>query len=111
MTDVVAPLELSETAALNLIRDIAADTDRIVVVPYGSRRMALRKITRRQVELCCQRGTIAEGPFVNSHGLWQVNLYRHAAGEEVTCVVAIEWATRLLVINAFEPREKKSSRR
>jgi hypothetical protein len=30
-----------------------------------------------------------------------MNFYRHAAGEEVTCVVAIEWATKLLIINTL----------
>jgi hypothetical protein len=46
-------------------------------------------------------GTIAEGPFLNPHGNWQMNLYRHASGEELTCVVAIDWPRKLLVINAF----------
>jgi hypothetical protein len=27
---------------------------------------------------------------LNMLGNWQVNLYRHAAGEEITCVVAID---------------------
>jgi len=31
-----------------------------------------------------------------------MNLYRHAAGEEITCVLAIDWCSnKLLVINAF----------
>jgi hypothetical protein len=30
-----------------------------------------------------------------------MNLFRHAAGEELTCVVAIEWATKVLVINTL----------
>jgi hypothetical protein len=51
--------------------------------------------------LSMQRGTIREGPFLNRFGHWQMNLFRHAAGEEVTCVVAIDWAARVLVINAF----------
>jgi hypothetical protein len=38
---------------------------------------------------------------MNQHGQWQMNLFRHAAGEEITCVVAIDWATRLLVITTF----------
>lgn len=46
-------------------------------------------------------GTIVEGPFVNAHGHWQMNLYRHAAGEGPTCVVAIDWPAKVLVINAF----------
>jgi hypothetical protein len=95
------PDDLSPALALKIVRLIAADTENIVVIPYGRRRAQQRNITRRQMELCVQRGTIVEGPFLNQHGNWQMNLYRHAAGEEVTCVVAIDWATRVLVINAF----------
>jgi hypothetical protein len=80
---------------------IAADTENIVVVAYGQRRAQQRRVTRRQIELCVQRGTITEGPFLNGHGNWQMNFYRHAAGEELTCVVAIEWATKVLVINTL----------
>jgi hypothetical protein len=95
------PDRLSSALALKVVRLIAADTDNIVVIPYGRWRAQQRKITRRQIELCVQKGTIVEGPFFNQHGNWQMNFYRHAAGEEVTCVVAIDWATRVLVINAF----------
>ena len=89
-----------------MIRELAADTSRIVIIPYGKRKSRRRGITRRQIELCVQKGTITEGPFVNLKGNWQVNLYRHAAGEELTCVVAIDWATKVLVINAFPPSKE-----
>jgi hypothetical protein len=95
------PDRLSAALALKVVRLIAADTDNIVVIPYGRWRAQQRNITRRQIELCVQKGTIVEGPFLNQHGNWQMNFYRHAAGEEITCVVAIDWATRVLVINAF----------
>ena len=84
------PNHLSAALALKLVRLIAADTENIVVIPYGRRRAQQRNITRRQMELCVQRGTIVEGRFINQHGNWQMNLYRHAAGEQVTCVVAID---------------------
>jgi hypothetical protein len=95
------PDRLSAALALKVVRLISADTDNIVLIPYGRRRAQQRNITRRQIELCVQKGTIVEGPFLNQHGNWQMNFYRHAAGEEVTCVVAIDWATRVLVINTF----------
>lgn len=97
----VVPLELTAVAALRLVREIAADTNNIVVIPYGKRKTAGRGINRRQLELCVQKGTIIEGPFMNQHGNWQMNFYRHAAGEEITCVVAIDWPAKLLIINAF----------
>ncbi|MCJ2017152.1 DUF4258 domain-containing protein [Methylobacterium sp. E-065] len=97
----VIPLALDASRALRVLRDIASDTDRIVILPHGKKRGRQRNITRRQIELCCLKGTITEGPFQNQHGHWQVTLYRHAAGEEITCVVAIEWATKLLVITTY----------
>lgn len=102
-----APTKLSGPAALKKIREIAADTSRIAVTPYAKRRMLERgqNITRRQVELCIQKGRIDEGPFLNPRGNWQVNLFRMAAGEELTCVVAINWPTGVLEVrNAFRPR-------
>ena len=95
------PDEMSEAAAIKIVRLLAADSENIVIIPYGQRRTRQRKITRPQVEKCVRLGTIQEGPFLNQHGHWQMNLFRHAAGEQVTCVVAIDWATRILVINAF----------
>lgn len=101
MSAVVEPLHLSAPAALKMIRELAADTERIVVIRYAQK----RGIPRRQIERCVQKGNITEGPFRNAKGNWQVNLYRRAAGEELTCVVVIDWATKVLVINAFRPKE------
>jgi hypothetical protein len=97
----IVPLQLTSNQALRMIRELAADTDKIVVVGHATKRRFQRKVSRRQIELCVQRGTISEGPFFNQHGNWQVNLFRHAAGEELTCTVAIEWATRLIVVTVF----------
>jgi hypothetical protein len=77
---------------------LATNTENI---RYGKKKAKMRNVTRRQIELCVQRGTITEGPFANGHGHWQMNLFRHAAGEELTVMVANEWATRILVINTF----------
>jgi hypothetical protein len=95
------PGNLSKADALKVVRLLAANTENIVLIPYGRRKAASRRIGRRQIELCVQKGTPTEGPILNQHGHWQMNLYRHAAGEEITCVVAIDWVTRILVINAF----------
>lgn len=101
MTAEIVPLKLTSSAALTVIRRIAADTDNIVIVAHGRKRGQQRSISRRQVERCCQMGTITEGPYLNTRGQWQVSLFRHAAGEEITCVAAIDWATKLIVITAF----------
>lgn len=95
------PDHFAPNEALRVIRKLAADTNKIVTFKHAKKRSAQRKITRRQIELCVQRGVITEGPFMNLHGHWQVNLERRAAGEEITCVVAIEWETRLIVVTTF----------
>jgi hypothetical protein len=64
------PSKLSAPEALRVVRLLAADTANIVVHPHGRKHW---KITRRQIELCVQKGIISEGPFVNQHGNWQLN--------------------------------------
>lgn len=97
----VVPLELTALHALEMVRQLAADTNRIVIIGHAKKRGRQRRISRRQVELCLQKGSICEGPFLNQKGNWQVNMYRHAAGEEITCVVAIDWGKSLIVVTVF----------
>ncbi len=101
MTRENTPRSLSKAKALQVIRDIAEDTGRIFIVPHGTKRQRQRGITRRQIELCLQKGSIVEGPFLNEHGNWQVTMHRYAAGEEIECPVAIEWRHRLIVITVY----------
>jgi hypothetical protein len=96
-----APSELNAAGALRIIRRIAVNSNNIVVVDYAKTRARQRQLTRTQIERCVRRGTVSEGPFVNMHGNWQVNLTGRAAGNEITCVVAIEWAGRVIVITVF----------
>lgn len=95
------PDRLNDADALKLIRMLAADSGNIVVIGHAQKRKAQRNITRPQIERCIQKGTISEGPFVNAHGNWQVNLSRFTAGEQITCVVAIDWPARLIVVTTF----------
>lgn len=100
MTD-EQPNKLSAADALRVIRALAMDSGNIVLIPYGEKRAKQRKVERRAIERCVQMGTVTEGPFLNQFGQWQVNLFRHAAGEELTCVVGIEWIKKVIVINTF----------
>jgi hypothetical protein len=95
------PDDLNGSDALRLVRMIAADSDNIVIIKHATERRRQRRITRLQIERCVRQGTITEGPILNARRNWQMNLTRHAAGEQITCVVAIEWASRVLVITAF----------
>ena len=100
MTEVI-PLKLTAPVALNKIRTLAAKSENIVVIPHAKRRQTERSVTRGQIEACLLKGTIQEGPFYNDKGNWQVTMYRHAVGEEVTCVVAIDWPSRLIVVTVY----------
>jgi hypothetical protein len=95
------PNRLNDADAIRLVRMIAADSNNIIVTTHANKRSKQRRITRLQIERCVRSGTITEGPFINSIGNWQMNLTRYAAGEEITCSVAIEWATKLIVITTF----------
>lgn len=87
--------------AKELIRRLAQDSKNVVVIGHGKKRQRERDITRRQIMTCLQKGAISEGPSRNIKGNWQVNITRLAAGEEITCVVAIEGQRLLIVLTAF----------
>lgn len=95
------PDRLNEADAVRLVRMIAVDSNNIVVIEHARRRRVQRSITRVQIERCVRMGIITEGPFINQHNNWQMNLTRQTAGEQITCAVAIEWATRIIVITTF----------
>ena len=97
----IVPMQLSAPAALKLIKALAQDSANIVVVSHTAKRQKQRKITRRQIETCVRNGFIDEGPFMNDKGNWQVTMCHYSAGEEVTCVVAIDWPSRLIVITTY----------
>ena len=61
-----------------------------------------QRTTQRQIELCVQKGVIREGPFLARELAGKPD--RMAAGEELTCVVAINWVAGLLEVrHAFRP--------
>ena len=95
------PDHLNDADALKLIKLLAADSDNIVIVRHAQERQAKWRITRPQIERCVRHGVLSERPFLNLHGNWQMNLSRFTAGEQITCVVAIEWAAKVIVITTF----------
>lgn len=96
-----SPAHLSRPEALAAIRELAGDSSRIFIVRHAIGRMIERSVSRSDVENCLRKGVIDEGPFLNSHGHWQVTMARRAGGERTQCVVAIEWSRRLLVITVY----------
>lgn len=97
----IALFPLTAPAALKLIREIAADSSRVVVVAHGKKRGKQRNINTRQVVDCLLKGTITEGPYQIADGSWRCNVFRHSAGERMTCVVEFDLPEGLLVITVF----------
>jgi hypothetical protein len=95
------PEKLSKHEALGLVRRIAQDSKNVFVAPHAKQRQAKHGISRRQIMTCLAKGVITEGPFVNKYGNWQVNVSRLAAGEQITCAVAIEWQDQLVVVTVY----------
>ena len=95
------PDHLNEADAVRLVRIIAADSNNVIVTIHAVKQGKKRSITRIQIERCVRSGVLTEGPFINQHGNWQLNLTRQAAGEQITCAVAIEWATKVIVITTY----------
>ena len=101
MSENVVPMDLSSDQALRIIRKIAETSGSVILTNHAKKRMIARGITRRQMDICIEKGVVTEGPFKNSKGDWQLNITRVAAGEDITCVVAIDWPNRLVVITTF----------
>jgi len=95
------PDHLNDADAVRLVRIIARDSNNVVVIGHAKKRGRQRSITRIQIERCVRMGILTEGPFINQFGNWQMNLTRQTAGEEITCSVAIDWATLVTVITTF----------
>ena len=95
------PTKLSKRQAQVVIREFAKNSRDVVPVAHARQRLNQRRFTRRQMMICLQKGVVTEGPALNSRGHWQANVTRLAAGEEMTCVVVIEWDQRLVVRTVF----------
>lgn len=97
MADII-PLAMSAPVALAHIKELASDSKRIVLTRHAVDRGRERNINRKQFEQCIRSGYIEEGPFLNEFKNWQVTMVGYYAGEEITVVVAIEWASQLIVV-------------
>jgi hypothetical protein len=98
----IAPLKLNKNDATRKVRELAATSANIVLISHAKSRGTQRSINRIMVERCLQRGTLIEGPYVApKSGFWRMSFFRHAVGEEMTCVVEIDWPSKLLVVTVF----------
>jgi hypothetical protein len=58
--------------------------------PHFQARLALRKVTMRQVMETLRQGSVIDGPTKDEWGDWRVKLQRRVAGRRVQIVVAVK---------------------
>jgi hypothetical protein len=94
------PERLTRADAIALVRELAADSDRIILTDHCRiDSMPKRGIPIRAIIDCLRKGVITEGPALDIYGNWKMNIYRQTG--DLTCAVAIKWRTHLLVITVF----------
>jgi hypothetical protein len=97
-----APTKLSAAAATKKVRELAESSGNIILINHAKKRGRQRVINRLQIERCLRLGTICEEPHIAlKSGFWRMSFMRHAAGEEMTCVVEIDWPSKLLVVTVY----------
>ncbi|MBV5264485.1 DUF4258 domain-containing protein [Pinisolibacter aquiterrae] len=101
MTD-EQPDDLDAHEARRIVRDLATNSARVSVLPHAQKRKRQRRISFEDILRVLRGGTVTEGPYIApKSGWWRFNVTGRSAGDEVTCVVEIEWKTKLLVVTVF----------
>lgn len=101
MLENVIPLKMSAPLALKIIREIAQDTSRIVIIEHAKKRMLQRHITQDQIYKCLRTGNLTEGPAKMPRGGWRCTMRRILAGDEVTVVAEFDSRDRVLVVTVI----------
>ena len=102
MSAIVIQLNPSRSDAEKIIKDIAADSSRVILSNHARKQMRIRQITPKQVLRCLEMGGVTEGPWKdNMTGDWRCTVRRFAAGQEVQVAVAFSTKERLIVVTAM----------
>lgn len=100
-----APFRLNDANALKLLREVAADSSRVVLLPHARQRMKQRHVTLPQVLDVLRKGGLAEPAALDMYGNWKVTVRGMSCGQSVTVAGAIEMkekpGKRVLVITLF----------
>lgn len=96
------PDHLSASAARKLVRDMASTSARVAVLPHAEKRQRQRRISFEDILRVLRSGTVTEGPYIaTASGWWRLNMTGRSAGDDITCVVEIDWGRKLLVVTVF----------
>ena len=97
----LVPMPLNDANALKLLREIAADSSRVVVLKHAAARMAKRHITLPMVLDCLRGGSVEEPPALDQHGNWKLTVWRRVAGKDLRVAAAIDLPHRVVVITVY----------
>lgn len=86
----IVDFNITPTRAQKLIKDIAADSSRVVFTIHAEKRMRQRRITRIQILRCLTHGHIIEDPALSIKGNWEMKREVMSAGEMIAVVAALE---------------------
>ena len=95
------PLRMNDANALRLLREIAADSAKVIFTAHARQRMRQRKVTPVQVIECLMRGGITEHVALDPYGLWKLTVSQRVAGKDLAVAVAIDLPRRAIVITVF----------
>jgi hypothetical protein len=87
--------------AWRIVRAAAAESGRVFFTVHAEQRMRERRITRRQVLACLERGAIHQGPAPDIKGNWTLTMERTAARERVRVVLAIAPPSDVIIVTAM----------
>gem|GEM_PF-1055290 len=98
-------MPLNDANALKLLRDVAADSARVVLLAHARKRMKERQVTLQQVLDVLRKGNLIEPAALDIYGNWKVTVKGLTCGQSVTVAGAIEMqrepGKRVLVITLF----------
>lgn len=81
---------LVESAALELLREAAEDSRKLVnTVKFGEREW-FERVSNRQIVLCLKEGSLVGGVTQDDHGNWRCVVTRVCGGLDVYVTVAID---------------------
>lgn len=96
------PDSLDPFEARRIVQEIAGDSARVAILPHAQKRKRQRRISLEDVLRVLRSGNITEGPYVAlKSGWWRFTMTGRSAGDEVSCVIEIEWKTKLLVVTVY----------
>ncbi len=98
----IIPL-INESTVLDLVRNLAKDSNNVFIIPHARKNMRKRKITMEQVLRCLLHGAVTEPPHQDIKGNWRMTLEVWTAGRPVSVVPCIEYSggKQVIVITVF----------